>query len=402
MGLSDAIPGFKSYMDADVSVEVSVGDAAEAAANEAEAADEAAGIEETNGDIQEDAAEAEMIFRKFDEYRDMIAHVAKFGISRDWFAWVNRDGHLASSLRLNVPAMESIDTVGNPNDALAIACMESVGEVVSKVWEFIKRVCARIKKFIVDLFNRIFRSSEAAEKKLDTIEKAVKEGEEKPDPEPVETYDYSKIEVSYNKAKAVSGELENLLKKVTDAKDRLRARDWDKAITVSEEINKSIENIRKINEATGKNLSSLVTERINKQGGVLSRLSQYASAWHQKNSMIKDLGTKYKQMEAVFSEIEKMANDAAKEKISGIARNVHDASAKGDEIRAIRGSVEAMQVNKKTEAFQKVTQSAQKAVKEFSQALTFFGALRQKALACMGRMTTGFVSTKKTTVHSTN
>ena len=137
--------------------------------SEAEAAATEQG--ETNAEIQEETAQAEMVFAKFSELDRMIAHVEKFGVDRTFLSLCNHNNMLSNTIGMNLPACESFDSVGSSSSAVSIAALEGLKEVASKVWEFIKRMCLRMKDWIVRIvklydvrFNSVEKRAKALQK----------------------------------------------------------------------------------------------------------------------------------------------------------------------------------------------------------------------------------------------
>ena len=104
---------------------------------------------ELNTEMQEISDKTEMVFAKFDELGRMIAHVEKYGVDRSFLSLCNHNNMLSNTIGMNLPACESFDSVGSSTSAVSIAALEGLKEVASKVWEFIKRMCLRMKDWIV-------------------------------------------------------------------------------------------------------------------------------------------------------------------------------------------------------------------------------------------------------------
>lgn len=144
--------GCESFMEDDqvIEAEASVTVTPEEQAEEvAEAEEVATETAETTAEVDEGAAEAEMVFRKFEEIDRMIAHVEKYGVDRAFLSICNHDNILNKSFNMNLPACESFDAVGSPQSPESIAALESLKETASKVWEFIKRMAKRLGDWIV-------------------------------------------------------------------------------------------------------------------------------------------------------------------------------------------------------------------------------------------------------------
>ena len=137
--------------------------------SEAEAAATEQG--ETNAEIQEETAQAEMVFAKFSELDRMIAHVEKFGVDRTFLSLCNHNNMLSNTIGMNLPACESFDSVGSSTSAVSIAALEGLKEVASKVWEFIKRMCLRMKDWIVRIVKMYDLRFNSVEKRAKALQK---------------------------------------------------------------------------------------------------------------------------------------------------------------------------------------------------------------------------------------
>lgn len=158
--MENLIPGFENFMeDTSVEVSVDVGDQEEVetalTAESEETAAEQAEVSEAVAEEEQDAAAAEMIFRRFDEIAHMKMVAEKYGVDRTFLALCNRGNVLANQFRITLPSCESFDTVGDPRSAESQACIEGLGKVLESVWEFIKKVCKKIKDFFVRLWDAI-------------------------------------------------------------------------------------------------------------------------------------------------------------------------------------------------------------------------------------------------------
>ena len=152
--LINAIPGMASYMDADIDVEVKVGEPEEVAAAAEETANEAVEVETVDAEVQEDADAAEEMFARFDELDRMKAYVTKYGVDRAFLALNTYEGSLAAAL-VTLPSCESFDVTGNVSSPESIACVEGFKEAAKAVWEFIKRMAAKIKTFVVRIYEAV-------------------------------------------------------------------------------------------------------------------------------------------------------------------------------------------------------------------------------------------------------
>ena len=152
--MSNAIPGLANYMDSDIDVEVKVGTPEEVAAEAEETAAEAVEVESTDAEVQEDAEAAEEMFARFEELDRMQAYVAKYGVDRAFLALNTYEGSLAAAI-VTLPSCESFDVTGNVDSPESIACQEGFKEAAKSVWEFIKRMAAKIKTFVVRIYEAV-------------------------------------------------------------------------------------------------------------------------------------------------------------------------------------------------------------------------------------------------------
>lgn len=156
---------------------------------------------ETTAEIQEETAQAEMVFAKFGELDRMIAHVEKFGVDRTFLSLCNHNNMLSNTIGMNLPSCESFDSVGSSTSAVSIAALEGLKETASKVWEFIKRMCLRMKDWIVRIvkmydfrFNSVEKRAKALQKLCGTnTEKRNLTEEDKNKLKDVEVYDITAI-----------------------------------------------------------------------------------------------------------------------------------------------------------------------------------------------------------------
>lgn len=156
---------------------------------------------ETSAEIQEETAQAEMVFAKFGELDRMIAHVEKYGVDRSFLSLCNHNNMLSNTIGMNLPSCESFDSVGSSSSAVSIAALEGLKETASKVWEFIKRMCLRMKDWIVRIvklydfrFNSVEKRAKALQKLCGTnTQKRDLTDEDKNKLKDVEVYDQTAI-----------------------------------------------------------------------------------------------------------------------------------------------------------------------------------------------------------------
>ena len=136
---------------------------------------------ETSAEIQEETAQAEMVFAKFGELDRMIAHVEKFGVDRTFLSLCNHNNMLSNTIGMSLPSCESFDSVGSSTSAVSIAALEGLKETASKVWEFIKRMCLRMKDWIVRIVKMYDFRFNSAEKRAKALQKLCGTNTEKRD-----------------------------------------------------------------------------------------------------------------------------------------------------------------------------------------------------------------------------
>lgn len=170
----ELIPGMANYMeDTEVSVEVSTSDA-EAVAEAAEDTEAAVEVEAEAAENEGDAEQAEMVFRAFDDVERMHAFVSKYGVDRTFLYF---HGHKLAGMNIVVPSMESFDTVGDPRSAVSVAAMEGLGDALKAVWEFIKKVCRKIRDFFKNLFSNLMARFGNIDKQIGRLKDALDERE---------------------------------------------------------------------------------------------------------------------------------------------------------------------------------------------------------------------------------
>ena len=126
---------------------------------------------DTSIEIQEETDKAEMVFAKFTELDRMIAHVERYGVDRSFLSICNHNNMLANTIGISLPACESFDVVGNSSSSTSIAALEGLKEVASKVWEFIKRMCLRMKDWIVRIVKLYDFRLNSVEKRAKALQK---------------------------------------------------------------------------------------------------------------------------------------------------------------------------------------------------------------------------------------
>ena len=78
---------------------------------------------------------------------------------------------LSNTIGMNLPSCESFDSVGSSTSAVSIAALEGLKETASKVWEFIKRMCLRMKDWIVRIVKLYDFRLNSVEKRAKALQK---------------------------------------------------------------------------------------------------------------------------------------------------------------------------------------------------------------------------------------
>lgn len=152
IGLIAGLAGFME--DTDVSVEVSVTEPEEIEQSE-EAVEAGAEIAEVSEEAESTDEQAEMILMHFAELEHRYNHVRQHGVDRTFMRLFNSKEELSRACGRSFPSCESFDATGSASSAESIACMEGLGDALSKVWEFIKSLCRKIASFFSRLFEAV-------------------------------------------------------------------------------------------------------------------------------------------------------------------------------------------------------------------------------------------------------
>jgi len=150
--LSLLFPGCEAFDD-DINVDINTtGTPADAADAATEAEDLATEGAETQSEAEETSTAAEAFAHQFSELCALQKHIARFGVDRTLLALANRNNILGRALNLRLPATESFDSVGSPNSATSIACLEALsGGLWQKFKDFISRICKAVRNFILKI-----------------------------------------------------------------------------------------------------------------------------------------------------------------------------------------------------------------------------------------------------------
>ena len=169
--LSLLFPGCEAFDD-DINVDINTtGTPADTADAATEAEDLATEGAETQSEAEETSTAAEAFAHQFSELCALQKHIARFGVDRTLLALANRNNILGRALNLRLPATESFDSVGSPNSATSIACLEALSEGLwQKFKDFISRICKAVRNFILKMtqwWNEVSGNYETRLKKYD-------------------------------------------------------------------------------------------------------------------------------------------------------------------------------------------------------------------------------------------
>lgn len=146
-------------------------------------------INHLTNEAVENAAEAEMIFRRYDEMERLQKYIKRHGVSREFMVLHNTDGYLSDTLKLNIPSLENIPLRGDPHSALSIACMEGFGDALKEAWAWVKKICGKLLKFISRIFEAVTYNFRSLDSNIGRLRKAIKSRQ--PDDSALEKYEGS-------------------------------------------------------------------------------------------------------------------------------------------------------------------------------------------------------------------
>lgn len=154
--MSTLISGLEAFMeDTSVEVDVEVGAPEEVIEEQAEAVQEEAEVAEETTEAEAESEQAEMIFREFDRVEGYLNHVKKYGVDRTFLSLLNSDGSLSQAIGYQLPACESFDVTGSVHSAESQAVIAGLEGIIGEVWNFIKKICAKIRDFFVTIWNNL-------------------------------------------------------------------------------------------------------------------------------------------------------------------------------------------------------------------------------------------------------
>lgn len=304
---TNLIPGLDSYMDTEITVDVNLGNAAEEVKEEAEAVETATDVESAETEGQEDAIEAEMIFNRFVEFMDMQTHISKYGVSRDWFAWINRDGSLTRTLNLNIPSMDAIDSVSNPNTALSLACASSLNRVTSSSWDFMKRVCARQNQCIGSLLNKVACHAVTIDKRLNRLQTICEDTELTSGNVSVRTYDLRMLDYQFNELHKLQKELSPTIALCQKALNSLHT---SEQVTAIAQLQDQVKKLQQINSTLDRAFLSMNPVDINISNDTLCIVTDCISNLRKKNSLYREFNEDYNVLTKMISQLGVMIDTA--------------------------------------------------------------------------------------------
>lgn len=154
--LNELFPGLEAYDDINVDIDTtgSSDTAADAEPEIVANSETAAQAEEIAADGEKEEAKAELFVRQFTDLCDMQDHIATYGVDRTFLALCNKNDVLGRALRIQMPAMESFDTVGSPASPVSIACVEALDDSLwQKFKDWVKKIWYAIKNFFIKVID---------------------------------------------------------------------------------------------------------------------------------------------------------------------------------------------------------------------------------------------------------
>ena len=151
--------GIESFLeDTEINVDVNNGgdDAAEpeeVASEVAESTEDSAEVTEAEGDAQQVDNAAEMFFDHIDRMFAARDYVERYGVNSAFLALMDYNGAL-SSICGNMPSCESYSEVGSPSSYESQQVLAGLENVLSTVWDFIKRMY----RAVIEIIKRVVSS----------------------------------------------------------------------------------------------------------------------------------------------------------------------------------------------------------------------------------------------------
>ena len=95
---------------------------------------------------------------QLDQLLNMYNHVKQYGIDRTFLSLYNGSNQLDNMLGVKFPSCESVDSEGYPNSNISrafIVAMESSDGLLSKIWEFVKKIWDKIVNFFKTVWSKV-------------------------------------------------------------------------------------------------------------------------------------------------------------------------------------------------------------------------------------------------------
>jgi len=182
--------GMESIMEGDVEINNEVQVPAE---ETAEGISDAIDNEETAAEGSEVVEEAEaeevkdqMIANNFNIMLNMYDVAKTRGIDSTFLALFDRDGGLSRMVNVRFPSCESMDAIGNPNSSYSqafVAAMEADDGIFHKIWEWIKKVCVKVRDFLVRVWDWVASAFGSLTRKIGNLNKRINDGIKKKEAE---------------------------------------------------------------------------------------------------------------------------------------------------------------------------------------------------------------------------
>lgn len=178
--------GMESIMEGDVEinneVQVPAEETAEAVADTIDNEETAAEGAEIVEDAETEEVKDQMIANNFGIMLNMYEVAKTRGIDSTFLALFDRDGGLSRMVNVQFPSCESMDAIGNPNSSYSqafVAAMEADDGIFTKIWEWIKKVCAKIRDFFVRIWDWVASAFGSITRKIGTLQSRLDNAEPK-------------------------------------------------------------------------------------------------------------------------------------------------------------------------------------------------------------------------------
>lgn len=222
--MEDFFGGFRSKMEDDVNIDVSVEappveEAVEETATDVEAAEE---VTETTEEAESEAESGEEMCREYDRLDRAIDCIQRYGVNRTVLMLYPEVMTVMRRKGAYVAGVESYDAMGDARSSDSIAALEGLKEAAKSVWKWIKKVVGKITSLIIrfvdairirfgNLDANVGRLRKALKNKTDKTGDEIKDVKvkvvEKKDLETAFTDVFDKL----NKIDSINGELKNVI-----------------------------------------------------------------------------------------------------------------------------------------------------------------------------------------------